>query len=65
MPRRQRTRDGVYRSRQVAQILGISTRTLYRLLVKGKIEEPMRNPENSYRIWTDVDVQAIRETLQK
>jgi hypothetical protein len=38
---------------------------LYRLLVKGKIEEPMRNPENSYRIWTDVDVQAIRETLQK
>jgi len=25
----------------------------------------MRNPDNQYRLWTDVDLQAIREGLNK
>lgn len=64
MPRN-RERDGVYRSSQVAKILGISSRTLYRMLADGRIPEPMRNPENQYRVWTEVDIQAIREVLPK
>lgn len=60
-----RERSGVYRSAQVAKILGISPRTLYRMLVDGRIAEPMRNPENRYRVWTEVDIQNIREALGK
>lgn len=41
----------------------MSSRTLYRMLADGRIPEPMRNPDNSYRIWTDVDLQSIREGL--
>lgn len=63
MTRRVRDRDGVYRSAQVAKILGIAPRTLYRMLAAGRIAEPMRNPENRYRLWTGVDLQAIREAL--
>jgi excisionase family DNA binding protein len=63
--RKNRDRDRVYRSGQVASILGISPRTLYRMLADGRIPEPMRNPENQYRFWTEVDLQNIREALQK
>lgn len=62
---RKRNRDGLYRSSQVAKILGITPRTLYRMLATGKILEPMRNPTNGYRLWTDVDLQTIREVLGK
>lgn len=62
--RRIRNRDGVYRSAQVAKILGISPRTLYRMLADGRIAEPLRNPDNLYRLWTGVDLQAIREALR-
>lgn len=63
--KRSRDRDRVYRSGQVATILGISPRTLYRMLADGRILEPMRNPDNQYRLWTAVDLQNIREALQK
>lgn len=62
---RKRYRDGVYRSAQVAKIVGVSPRTLYRMLAAGRIPEPMRNPDNHYRLWSEVDLQAIREALQK
>ena len=64
MPRN-RERNGLYRSSQVAKILGISPRTLYRMLADGRIVEPMRNPANQYRQWTEVDIQEIREALGK
>jgi excisionase family DNA binding protein len=63
--RRKRERSGLYRSAQVAKILGMSSRTLYRMLADGRIPEPMRNPDNRYRVWTDVDLQTIRENLQR
>lgn len=62
---RSRDRSRVYRSAQVASILGISSRTLYRMLAAGRIPEPMRNPRNQYRLWTEVDLQNTREALQK
>ena len=64
MPRT-RDRNGLYRSSQVAKILGVTPRTLYRMLVDGRIQEPMRNPDNHYRLWTEVDLQTIREALNK
>ncbi|MBV9083280.1 MAG: helix-turn-helix domain-containing protein [Acidobacteriaceae bacterium] len=63
--RRKRDRQGLYRSSQVAKILGMSSRTLYRMLADGRIPEPMRNPDNQYRVWTEVDLQTIREALQR
>jgi hypothetical protein len=35
------------------------------MLADGRIQEPMRNPDNRYRVWTDVDLQSIREALQR
>jgi excisionase family DNA binding protein len=64
MPRR-RHRNGLYKSSQVAKILGVSSRTLYRMLKDGRIQEPMRNPDNHYRLWTEVNIQEIREALSK
>lgn len=64
MPRK-RERSGLYHSSQVAKILGVSPRTLYRMLADGRIIEPMRNPANQYRLWTEVDIQEIREALGK
>lgn len=55
----------MFRSSQVARILGVSTRTLYRMLADGRIEEPMRDPENQYRLWTEVHIQQIREALDR
>ena len=63
--RRKRDRNGLYRSSQVAKILGVTPRTLYRMLGDGRIQEPMTNPDNQYRLWTEVDLQAIREALNK
>ena len=60
-----RRREGLYRSAQVAKILGIAPRTLYRMLAARRIPEPLRDPSNRYRIWTEVDIQTIREMLQK
>lgn len=65
MIRRVRDRVGVYRSSQVAKAMGMSARTLYRLLASGKIPEPMRNPANGYRMWSDMDLTMLREVLQR
>jgi len=62
---RNREHNRQYRSAQVAKILGVSSRTLYRMLADGRISEPMRNPQNQYRVWTEVDLQQIREALNK
>jgi hypothetical protein len=35
------------------------------MLADGRITEPMRNPTNQYRLWTEVDIQEIREALSK
>jgi excisionase family DNA binding protein len=60
-----RERNRLYRSSHVAKVLGVSVRTLYRMLAAGRIAEPMRDPKNEYRVWTEVDIQAIREALGK
>ena len=51
------------RSNDVANILGISKKTLKNWLRAGKILEPQRDPHNNYRIWTLQDVELIRKTM--
>jgi excisionase family DNA binding protein len=51
------------RTRQVAQILGVSLNTVYRWLKKEKISEPLRGVENNYRLWTAEDIERIRQEI--
>jgi excisionase family DNA binding protein len=50
---------------QVARVLGITKKTLYRMLQDGRLPEPPRNPDNNYRIWSRDEVERLRETLNK
>jgi len=50
---------------EVASVLGISQRTLLRRLAAGIWPEPMRDPQNNYRVWRPAEVQRLREELDK
>jgi len=50
---------------EVASVLGISQRTLLRRLTAGIWPEPMRDPQNNYRVWRLAEVQMLREELDK
>jgi DNA-binding transcriptional MerR regulator len=50
-------------SQEVADVLGITKRTLMNWLYAQKIEEPERNQMNRYRRWTPQDVERIRQTI--
>jgi DNA-binding transcriptional MerR regulator len=51
------------RSQEVADILGITKRTLMNWLRSQRIPEPQRHPMNRYRRWTPDDVARIRQTI--
>jgi DNA-binding transcriptional MerR regulator len=48
---------------QVAEILGITKKTLKNWLKASLIPEPQRNPMNRYRRWTLQDIESIRRIL--
>ena len=59
-------RETVYLSTgQVAEILGITKRTLKNWLKAKWIPEPERNPANRYRRWTLQDVETVRRILSE
>jgi DNA-binding transcriptional MerR regulator len=51
------------RSQEVADILGITKRTLMNWLRTQKIPEPERNQATRYRRWTALDVERIRQII--
>jgi DNA-binding transcriptional MerR regulator len=51
------------KSQEVADVLGITKRTLMNWLRTKKIQEPERNQANRYRRWTTQDVERIRQTI--
>ena len=59
-----KTRTEPYlKSQEVADVLGITKRTLMNWLRTQKIQEPERNQANRYRRWTPQDVERIRQTI--
>lgn len=50
---------------EVARLLGISQRTLFRKLKDGTIPEPARNPDNRYRQWRPDEIPQIKELLKE
>jgi DNA-binding transcriptional MerR regulator len=50
---------------QVAEILGITKKTLKNWLKAQFIPEPVRHPVNRYRRWTLQDIESIRRILSE
>ncbi len=48
---------------QVAEVLGVTKKTLKNWLKAQWIPEPERNPLNRYRLWTLQDVEAVRQIV--
>lgn len=58
-------RPHLYKSSQIASILGISKKTLDRMIADGRLPRPARNDKNNWRIWTQQEVQELKEGLIK
>lgn len=59
-----KTRTELYlKSQEVADVLGITKRTLMNWLRAQKIPEPERNLATRYRRWTAQDVERIRQII--
>jgi DNA-binding transcriptional MerR regulator len=58
-------REGTLTSADVAEILGVSKDTIYRWLRQGKVPEPMRNPKNAYRVFTQRDVDLMAPLVRR
>ena len=52
-------------SAEVAEILGVSKDTIYRWLRQGKVPEPLRDPRNAYRIFTQRDVDLMSALVRR
>jgi DNA-binding transcriptional MerR regulator len=53
------------RTGDVAEILGVTKKTVKNWLKTRLIPEPERNPINHYRLWTLHDVEAVRRILSE
>jgi len=51
------------KSHEVAEILGITARTLRNWLQAKKIPEPRRDPDSGFRLWSYQDVETIRSIM--
>jgi predicted DNA-binding transcriptional regulator AlpA len=51
-------------STEVADLIGVTKRTLFNWLKSGKIPQPLRRP-NGYFQWTLEDVQLLRSLLEE
>jgi excisionase family DNA binding protein len=59
------TRSHILTSSQVASLLGVSKKTLDRMIKDGRIPEPNRKAGNNWRYWTLQDLDEIRRSLQE
>jgi predicted DNA-binding transcriptional regulator AlpA len=50
---------------QVARILGVTKKTLYRMLQDGRVPEPQRDPTNNYRVWISQQIEAVRDGMAR
>lgn len=50
-----------YKVSDVAEILGITTRSLYNWEKAGKIPRPHRDPMSNYRLYTKEDIEKLKK----
>jgi hypothetical protein len=65
MTKSDRAAEPYLRTAEVADIIGVTKRTLKNWLRLSVIPEPARNPSNRYRRWTLEDVEAVRRFLKE
>ena len=51
------------KSHEVAEVLGVTARTLRNWLQAKKIPEPRRDPQSGFRLWSYQDVDTIRSIM--
>lgn len=49
-----------YTTHEVANIVGVTKKTLLNWLKSNRIPEPIRNEKNNYRVWTAEDIAFIQ-----
>ena len=57
-----------YTTQEVANIVGVTKKTLLNWLKSNKIPEPIRDEKNNYRVWTAADIafiQNVKNGLRK
>ena len=62
---RKKRQESTLTTTQVARILGVTPKTLYRMLKDGRIAEPARNPSNNYRVWSPYEIQRLQEEFSR
>ena len=65
MPRKRDFQESFFTSKDAAELLGISRRTLQNWLKTGLIPEPQRNPLTQYRKWTEHDLNEVRRIISE
>lgn len=50
---------------EVAELLGITKQTVLNWIRQGRVVEPERNPVNNYRMWSESDVQRLRDMIRE
>ena len=54
-----------YKVGEVANILGITTRSLYNWEHAGKIPKPRRDPMSNYRLYTREDIEKLKKITRR
>ena len=54
-----------FTTQEVADLVGVTKRTVQNWLKSGFIAEPERNPANRYRLWTEGDVRQIQQRIRE
>ena len=52
-------------TKEAAEILGITKKTLYNWEIAGKIPKAKRDPMNNYRYYTKKDIKILKEITKR
>lgn len=55
----------VLNTAEVASLIGITKQSLLNWIRQGRVIDPERNPANNYRMWSEGDVQRLREMIRE
>ena len=65
MPTPKQRRPDYFKSAEVADLIGVTKKTLLNWLKRELITEPERNPATGYRLWTEKDIERVRRFLRE
>ena len=54
-----------FKTAEVAELIGVTKQTILNWLRRGLVTEPERNPATGYRLWTEKDIERVRQFLRE